>query len=86
MPCKSCRILFVITPCKHPTGIFTKDLMIPNTSTTWEVLPHYYPLLKEGCPCKECLINVICIDGRECTIRGDFNGKEVVFITPNKNS
>jgi len=84
MPCKSCRGLFVITPCKHPTGIFTEELMIPDTTTSWLELPHYYPLLKERCPCKECLINVICTNGRECTIHSSIDGKEVVFITPNR--
>jgi len=40
----------------------------------------YYRLLKARCPCKDCLIKGICIQGGQCMVV-DYN-EQRVYITP----
>jgi MoaA/NifB/PqqE/SkfB family radical SAM enzyme len=89
MPCKVCREVFAITPCNHPTGIFEKSLdtwagpYFYGTSTTNKPsvmrMKRYYRLLKEKCSCKDCLINPICIGGRQCVLFETNNGATIYF-------
>lgn len=98
MPCKVCRKVFVITPCKHPTGIFEESLanngvfyhapFASSQATLKEIINRYnffniyryYKLLKARCPCKECLIKGICIEGGQCMVV-DYN-EQKLYITP----
>lgn len=82
MPCKVCRKVFVITPCKHPTGIFEESLANKEIINRYNFfnIHRYYKLLKARCPCKECLIKGICIEGGQCMVV-DYN-EQRVYITP----
>jgi hypothetical protein len=96
MPCKACRKAFAITPCKHPTGIFEKLLDTSNledccffygVSMTNKPsvmgMKRYYRLLKEKCPCKDCLINPMCIEGRQCVLF-ETNKGATIYFTPSE--
>ena len=62
MKCKKCHAIFETVPCEHPTGIF--DPVVWRDSSWME----YYMRMNKTCPCKDCLINTICIDGKECGV------------------
>jgi hypothetical protein len=85
MPCKTCHELFVITPCKHSTGIFTKELLKRGHESVAE-LTHYYLLLKERCPCKECLIKMMCLEGDQCRVSTYVGNVYVEYFTPTRTS
>jgi hypothetical protein len=83
MPCKTCHELFNITPCEHPTGIFTEGLFKINYRGDANI-PHYYPVLKEKCPCKECLIKTICLEGDKCRVGIYIDNVYIEFYTPTR--
>jgi hypothetical protein len=85
MPCKTCHELFNITPCEHPTGIFHEGLLKSKYKLVTEIT-YYYPVLKEKCPCKECLIKTICLEGDKCRIGIDIDNVYTEFYTPTRNS
>jgi hypothetical protein len=77
MKCKRCHEMFETVPCEHPTG--TCDAIA-------SVIPpgfrKYYAWMKKKCPCKDCLINTICTDGKECEIAV---GIETITVDVDKN-
>jgi hypothetical protein len=62
MPCQVCRTKFIFNPCQEtlnsrqeaPIEVGLKSLFDQNL----------YEDFKEKCPCKECLIKIVCYDSR----------------------
>jgi hypothetical protein len=50
MKCKKCHAIFETVPCEHP--IVWRD-------SSWMA---YYRYMNKGCPCKDCLIKMVCYD------------------------
>jgi len=70
MPCIICRDTLKTSPCEHRTGIisdyeFETEMVIDGGRGWFKAshLPVYvvgYKELHHKCPCKECLIKMIC--------------------------
>jgi len=69
MPCTICRETLMIPPCEHRTGIisgYDLECGIIDRGRGWfkaSELPEYirgYEILHHRCPCKGCLIKMIC--------------------------
>lgn len=79
MPCPVCKLSFNTNPCEHQTGIITLDtkenivehisLVLTSFlkgSTLHRFMEALYLELHNNCPCKECLVKVMCQEGHAC--------------------
>lgn len=63
MPCTICNALFHTRPCEHPSGILEYyDKLIKITNFSSYILAVYKDL-HDICPCKECLVKIVCNPG-----------------------
>lgn len=74
MPCPACDRTYYVPPCKHETGILiTKDryltasyadipgiFRVATLDCTIVFHVEAYKELHFNCPCKECLVKVVC--------------------------
>lgn len=73
MPCQLCSKQFTTIPCKHKDGILSKKELSENnyfnSLTQSDMMPYVeiaYKTLYQECPCKECIVKMICDIGRLC--------------------
>jgi len=68
MPCQICNLSFNMKPCEHSNGIVTKELIKINNFTMQGYIEPYiesiYKDLHLDCPCKECLIKMMCMSNQ----------------------
>lgn len=71
MPCLTCRNTFKVTPCEHKDGIINTfnltSYILPESSVVFEkTVFKLFKNLHDRCPCKECLVKVMCKHGGKC--------------------
>ena len=80
MVCKKCSIFFFNNPpCE--------DGVISNVTELDNSLKILIKVLNENCPCKECIVKMVCKEYNRCSKRNEFltvNEKKVLNATAEK--